>query len=546
MALDLARWQFGITTVYHFFFVPITIGMAFLIAGFQTAWVRTGHDRWLKLTKFYGKLFLINVAIGVVTGIWQEFQFGMNWSAYSRFVGDIFGAPLAMEALLAFFVEATFIGLWIFGWDLLKPRVHLATIWLVAMGTVLSAFFILAANSWMQHPVGFHYNPVTHRAELSSFLAVLTNPMFLVTFPHTIAAAFLTGGGVIAGVAMWRLVRSPAARAAVQPGQAGAVKTSAAEAETAAFRSAAKVGSITVLIAAVATAITGDTLGKIMTDYQPMKMAAAEALYHTSQPASFSLFTIGTLNGSREVFSIRIPGLLSFLGTGSFNGRVDGIDNIQALYSHIYGPGSYMPVIPVTYWSFRLMIGAGMLAALIALAGLWALRGGRVPRSRWLLAAVLLLPLLPLTANSFGWIFTEMGRQPWIVFGQMKTAAGISSNSAGSVLASLITLTVVYAVFIVVRLMIKSARAGLPDEPPAHEGEDKPLSFAYLRSSGEVPCISAIYGSSPSPRCGPATSCWRDSTSAWASCFRCSAGTTPSGACSSTPSARSGTAMRPG
>jgi cytochrome d ubiquinol oxidase subunit I len=481
MLLDLSRWQFGITTVYHFFFVPITIGMGFLVAGFETAWVRTGHDRWLKLTKFYGKLFLVNVAIGVVTGIWQEFQFGMNWSAYSRFVGDIFGAPLAIEALLAFFLEATFIGLWIFGWDRLKPWIHCATIWIVAVGGVLSAYFILAANSWMQHPVGFHYNPVTHRAELSSFLAVLTNPMTLVTFPHVLAASFLTGGGVVAGVAMWHLIRRPAAAGAGASAAGGAAESPAQAETVAAFRSAAKVGGITVLIAAVAAAITGDTLAKIMTTYQPMKMAAAEALYHTSQPASFSVFTIGTLNGSQEVFSIRIPRLLSFLATANFNAKVDGIDNLQALYSHTYGPGSYTPIIPVTYWSFRLMIVVGMLAALIALVGLWAVRRGHQPRSRLLLWAVLLLPVLPLIANSFGWIFTEMGRQPWIVFGQMKTAAGVSAGSAGAVLASLIVLTVLYAVLgvIMVRLMVKEARAGLPDEPPAHEGEDKPLAFAY-------------------------------------------------------------------
>jgi cytochrome d ubiquinol oxidase subunit I len=481
MLLDLSRWQFGITTVYHFFFVPITIGMGFLVAGFETAWMRTRHDRWLKLTKFYGKLFLVNVAIGVVTGIWQEFQFGMNWSAYSRFVGDIFGAPLAIEALLAFFLEATFIGLWIFGWDRLKPWIHCATIWIVAVGGVLSAYFILAANSWMQHPVGFHYNPVTHRAELSSFLAVLTNPMTLVTFPHVLAASFLTGGGVVAGVAMWRLIRMPAAAGAGASAAGGAAESPAQAETAAAFRSAAKVGGITVLIAAVAAAITGDTLAKIMTSYQPMKMAAAEALYHTSQPASFSLFTIGTLNGSREVFSLRIPRLLSFLATANFNSKVDGIDNLQALYSQRYGPGSYTPIIPLTYWSFRLMIAVGMLAALIALVGLWAVRRGHQPRSRWLLWAVLLLPVLPLIANSFGWIFTEMGRQPWIVFGQMKTAAGVSAGSAGAVLASLIVLTVLYAVLgvIMARLMFKEARADLPDEPPAHEGEDKPLAFAY-------------------------------------------------------------------
>jgi cytochrome d ubiquinol oxidase subunit I len=279
---------------------------------------------------------------------------------------------------------------------------------------------------------------------------------------------------------MWRLIRMPAAGAGASA--AGGAAESPAQAETAAaFRSAAKAGGITVLIGAVAAAITGDTLAKIMTSYQPMKMAAAEALYHTSQPASFSLFTIGTLNGSHEVFSIRIPRMLSFMATANFNSKVDGIDNLQALYSQRYGPGSYTPIIPLTYWSFRLMIAVGMLAALIALVGLWAVRRGHQPRSRWLLWAVLLLPVLPLIANSFGWIFTEMGRQPWIVFGQMKTAAGVSAGSAGAVLASLIVLTVLYAILgvIMVKLMIKEARAGLPDEPPAHEGEDKPLAFAY-------------------------------------------------------------------
>ena len=208
--LELSRWQFGITTVYHFLFVPITIGLGFLVAGFETAWNRTGNDKWLRLTKFYGRLFLINFAMGVVTGIVQEFQFGMNWSAYSRFVGDIFGAPLAVEALLAFFLESTFLGLWIFGWDRLSPRLHAACIWMAAIGTLLSAYFILAANSWMQHPVGFHYNPVTHREELTSFVAVMTNPAQLATFPHTIAACFLTAGGLVAGIAMWQLIRRPA------------------------------------------------------------------------------------------------------------------------------------------------------------------------------------------------------------------------------------------------------------------------------------------------------------------------------------------------
>jgi cytochrome bd ubiquinol oxidase subunit I len=453
--LDLSRWQFGVTTVYHFLFVPVTIGMAFLVAGFETAWLRSGNERWLKLTKFYGKLFLINFAMGVVTGIVQEFQFGMNWSAYSRFVGDIFGAPLAIEALLAFFMESTFLGLWIFGWEKLPPKVHNACMWIAAVGTVLSAYFILAANSWMQHPVGFHYNAAAHREELTSFLDVMTNKAQVAAFPHTIAGCFLVGGGFVAGVAMWHLMRRPSDAAT-----------------TAAFRSAVKAGAITTLVAAVAVIGTGDFQGKIMTSYQPMKMAAAEALYHTAQPAPFSILTIGTLDGSKPVFEITIPRLLSFLATGSFNGKVEGIDDLQAQYVHTYGPGSYEPNIPLAYWSFRLMIGLGLLAALIALIALWTTRKGRVPKNRIMLWAVLILPFLPLAGNGIGWIFTETARQPWLVFGEMKTAAGVSANAGGEVLTSLVVLTLLYGVLAVVEggLIYKYARAGLPDpsaEAPA-------------------------------------------------------------------------------
>jgi cytochrome d ubiquinol oxidase subunit I len=465
-ALDIARWQFAITTVYHFLFVPLTIGLSFLVAGMQTAWVRTGSPRWLALTKFYGKLFLINIAMGVVTGIVQEFQFGMNWSAYSRFVGDIFGAPLAIEALLAFFLESTFIGLWIFGWDRLPRRVHLATIWLTAIGSMLSAYFILAANSWMQHPVGYRYNPATHRAELTDFGAVLTNKVTLITFPHTLAGCFLTAGALVTAVGLWHLMRRPDS------------------ADAPAFRSAVKLGAWATLVAAAALAVTGDIQGKIMTEVQPMKMAAAEALYHSEQPASFSVLTVGTLDGSKEVYALKLPGLLSFLATGSFDGRVQGIDDLRAQYTALYGPGSYTPIIPVTYWSFRLMIGLGMLGALVALYALWSTRRGRTPRSRWLLRAALPLPLLPLAANCFGWIFTEMGRQPWLVFGQLRTAAGVSpSVSAGEVATSLTIFTLLYGALAVVeaRLLLRYARAGLPDvSAPKPEPDAEPtLAFAY-------------------------------------------------------------------
>ncbi|MDI1466191.1 cytochrome ubiquinol oxidase subunit I [Catellatospora sp. KI3] len=470
-ATDLARWQFGIVTVYHFLFVPITIGMAFLVAGFQTAWVRTGDEKWLKLTKFYGKLFLINFAMGVVTGIVQEFQFGMNWSEYSRFVGDIFGAPLAMEALLAFFLESTFLGLWIFGWDRLPKKIHLACIWIVAWGTVLSAAFILVANSWMQNPVGFKINTERGRAELTDFWAVLTNKVALITIPHTIAGAFLTGGGLVAAVAVWHLLR--------RPGR-----------DTAAYRSAAKVGAWTTLVAMVALALTGDVQGKVMTEVQPMKMAAAEALYTTEQPAPFSLFTVGTLDGSRPVYALELPDLLSFLATGTFDGQVQGINDLQAEYEARYGPGDYKPNIPVTYWTFRLMIGFGALASLIALWVLWATRKGRAPDvhtrgGRLLLGGALALPLLPLLANSTGWIFTEMGRQPWIVFGQMKTAMAASpSVGSGDVITSMVVFTLLYGALAVVEvgLLLKYAKAGVPDvspPPQAESDQDRPLAFAY-------------------------------------------------------------------
>ncbi|MEU8820870.1 cytochrome ubiquinol oxidase subunit I [Actinoplanes sp. NPDC048796] len=463
--LDIARWQFGITTVYHFLFVPITIGMSVLVAGLQTAWVRTGKEHYLKATKFWGKLFLINFAIGVVTGIVQEFQFGMNWSDYSRFVGDVFGAPLAIEGLLAFFLESTFLGLWIFGWDRLPKKVHLATIWAAAIGTLLSAYFILAANSWMQHPVGYTMNEQTGRAELTSIWQLLTNSTTLVTFPHTITACFLTGGAVLMAVSAWHLKRKN---------------------QVDVFRPSLKLGAWVVLIAGVGVLITGDQQARIMTEQQPMKMAAAEALYQNSQPASFSIFTIGSLNGEEELYSVRIPSLLSFLATGTFDGEVEGIDNLRAEYEQKYGPGEYAPSIPVTYWSFRLMMGFGIATMAVALAALWAMRKGRTPTNRWLWLAVILSFGGPLAANSFGWIFTEMGRQPWTVFGLFKTSESVSpSVSTGEAATSLITLTALYGVLAVVEagLFLKYARAGAPEIPPPSDSDssedDRPLAFAY-------------------------------------------------------------------
>src|SRR5690606_29684887 len=334
-----------------FLFVPITIGLSFIVAGFQTAWHRTGDDRWYRLTRFYGKLFLINFAMGVATGIVQEFQFGMNWSDYSRFVGDIFGAPLAIEGLLAFFLESTFLGLWIFGWDRLPRRIHLASIWLVAIGTLLSSYFILAANAFMQNPVGFEINEVAGRAELTDFWAVLTNKVLLVRFPHTISAALMTGGALVLGAALWHLIRRPHRDAPT-------------------FRLAAYTGAVVVLVAGLGVVISGDIQGRVMSEVQPMKMAAAEALYETSEPASFSVLTIGNIDGSEEVIGLRIPRLLSFLVTGNLDGEVEGINDLQEQYRATFGEGDYAPNVPITYWAFRLMIGTGVVTMA---TGAWAL-----------------------------------------------------------------------------------------------------------------------------------------------------------------------------
>ena len=333
--LILSRWQFALTTIYHFLFVPLTIGMVTATAIFQTAWVRTGKAKYLQLTRFFGKIFLINFAMGVVTGIVQEFQFGMNWSDYSRFVGDVFGAPLALEGLLAFFLEASFIGLWIFGWDKLPRGIHLATIWATAVGSILSAYFILAANAFMQNPVGFAINEERGRAELTGIGELLTNKVALAAFPHTIFASFMVAAALIISVAAWHLSRNQ-------------------HLDT--MRPALKFGLWTMVVTGALTVLSGDQLGLAMVDTQPMKMAAAEALYNTSAPASFSLFTWGTPDGSSELFSIRVPYLLSFLSTHTFDGAVEGINDLQAQYEVLYGPGDYTPTIWVTYWAFRWMI----------------------------------------------------------------------------------------------------------------------------------------------------------------------------------------------
>lgn len=465
-SLDLARWQFAITTVYHFLFVPITIGLGFLVAGLQTAWYRTAKLQYLRATKFFGKLFLINFAIGVVTGIVQEFQFGMNWSSYSRFVGDIFGAPLAMEGLLAFFLESTFLGLWIFGWDRLPKKIHLATIWLAATGTLLSAYFILAANAWMQHPVGYVLNAEKGRAELVDIKAVLTQKTALATFFHTIPSAAFTAGAFVAGISAYLIIKKRDAEMA---------------------RGTFKLGAITMLISFILVGVSGDLTARIMTEQQPMKMAAAEALYNSRDNAPFSLLTIGTLDGSKSVFQIGVPSMLSFMSTGNFDGVVEGVNDLEAKYDKQFGAGDYTPNVPLAYWSFRLMIGFGAIGALFALLALWQMRKGGTPKGKWFAPAMISLPFLPLLANSFGWIFTETARQPWAVFGLIKTENGVSAVvSAGAVLFTMIVFTMLYGVlaFIEVGLTLKVIKNGPAEEldyadPKLGGSDDKQLVMAY-------------------------------------------------------------------
>lgn len=476
-ALDLARWQFAITTVYHFFFVPVTIGLSALVAVFHTAWIRKRNPEMLRLAKFYGKLFTINFALGLVTGIVQEFQFGMNWSDYSRFVGDIFGAPLAIEALLAFFLESTFLGLWIFGWGRLPERLHAACMWVVHIGTLLSAYFILAANSFMQNPVGYRYNPTSGRAELTDFAAVMFNKVQLVTFPHVIAAAYMVGGAVVMGVGLWHMRRATV------------------DSDLPMYRSATRLGAVVTLVAGLAVAVSGDVQGKIMTEVQPMKMAAAEALYQSADhDAPFSLFTVGSLDGTQEKFSVTVPGLLSFLATGTFDGGVKGINELKSQYATTYGDSgnplvqdaTYVPNIPLSYWSFRLMMGVGFAAMAAAAAVLWATRRDLVPQARWWRWLILLTPLLPILGNSFGWIFTEVGRQPWLVFGLMATSTGVSpAVAAGEVVTSMVVYTLLYGILAVVevKLFLTYMRAGAPPfEAPVDrntQDEDAELAFAY-------------------------------------------------------------------
>src|SRR5262245_8353449 len=452
-AVDLARIQFATTSIYHFLFVPLTLGLAPLVAVMQTLLHRSGDEAWLRLTRFFGTLLLINFAIGVATGLVQEFEFGMNWSEYSKFVGNVFGAPLAIEGLAAFMLESTFLGLWIFGWNRLSPRVHLATIWIAAAGTWLSAYFILVANSWMQHPVG--YKIVDGEAQLTSVWKLLTNEFALRAYLHTILAGLIFGSILMLSVSCWHFLRGH---------------------DVELFRRAAKLALIVAVPVTLLQLVVGNRFGEAVTSAQSMKIAASEAQWNTCQPCGFSAFPIGgvTEDEQHRSYSITLPRVLSYMATGSFNGEVQGLNQLQAEEQSNYGPGNYMPNVRVIYWSMRVMAYTGVLLFLVAAVGAWLYRKRKLETARWFQRTALVAIAFPYIAATAGWILTEMGRQPWIVQGLLKTDQA-NSPSVGTAwiaisLAVLITLYVVLGVVDFV-LMRRYAR---PDRPPAREELPEP------------------------------------------------------------------------
>src|SRR4051794_16182481 len=452
--LDLARMQFAMTSIYHFLFVPLTIGLGFLTACLQTAWYRKGNSDYLRLTKFFGTLLIINTAVGVVTGLVQEFQFGMDWSEYSRTVGDVFGAPLAMEGLAAFFLESVFLGLWIFGWNKLSKRVHLATIWAVAVGGALSALFILAANSWMQHPVGYAINPATGRPQLNDVWALFTNPVFYWGYLHVLAASLVTAAWIMLAVSAWHLKRNR---------------------DSAAFTRSARLAVVALLPALMLAMFFGGRLGVNETKYQPMKIAAAEGQWNTCQPCSFSVIQIGGGNKNQNPTKIlAIPHLLSVLADSRWNGQVVGLNELQAQYQQQYGPGYYIPKVFVQYWAMRVMAYAAAGLLLLALWGGWLAYRKKIAQSKWFLRIVVWTAVLPFVMNTAGWVLTESGRQPWIVQGVQLTRNGVSpSVSTAAVAISFVVFLLLYGVLALVDLVLMTRYARKAIVPPPSTGAEQ-------------------------------------------------------------------------
>ena len=436
-ALLLSRVQFALTTVYHFLFVPVTLGLSIFVALLETGSLVTKtyamRDRLRKLAKFFGGLFLINFAMGVVTGIVQEFHFGMNWSEYSRFMGDIFGAPLALEALTAFFLESTFLGLWMFGWDRLSPKLHCLTIWIVALGSNLSAFWILTANSFMQHPVGYAIS--NGRAEMTDFLALVTNPYVHGEFGHTLLAGVSTAGFLVLAISAWKLLYDRESRAA--------------------FELSLKAAVVYTLVGLMGTMGVGHFHTQYLAEANPMKLSAMEALWETENPAPFTVMAVINEDEHKNDMAIEIPALFSFMLYNKPEGEVKGMNDLHQELVAKYGQGDYYPDVTGLFFSFRIMIGAGgLMVAITALLGLLAWRR-KLLDFPIVLKLVQVLFFLPFIANSVGWYIAEAGRQPWIVVGLQKTADAVSPNlTAGEVGLTIAGFTAVYLVLIAVAVGI--------------------------------------------------------------------------------------------
>jgi cytochrome d ubiquinol oxidase subunit I len=475
MTVDLSRWQFALTTLIHFSIVAVSIGLVFQVAVMQTCWRRTGDEQWLRLTKYYAKAMLLCFAIGVVTGLIQTFQLGMNWGQFSRYAGDIFGAPLALEGLAAFFVESVFLGIWIFGWDRLSPRLHLACLWIVGLATAMSAFAILSANTWMQHPRG--YRIVDGHAELTNVWSVLFNVDVGLAFTHVLFTALLTGSVVVLGIAAFQLLRGR---------------------DVDAFTRAAKQACTVGLVAGSLGLVAGHFQGVRAVDNQPMKMAAAEALYQTTTGAPLSLFAIGPLktNPGEPSFNIEVPKALSLIDDFSTTSTVRGIDQLQREAVAEYGPGNYIPNVPLLYWSFRIMIGAGTaLVGLMAL-GLLLARRNRLATSPWFLKLAVGAVAAPFAAQAGGWVLREGGRQPWIIQGLLKTSDGVSAGiTTLAVAVSLVVFLTIYlgVVALALRTMKHELSGGLPAErpdPPEDDGhgraDEQPGARPGSRTTGDL------------------------------------------------------------
>ncbi len=430
----LSRLQFAATAMFHFIFVPLTLGLSVLVAWMETRYVRTGDRTYLQMAKFWGKLFVINFVLGVVTGLTMEFQFGMNWASFSSFVGDIFGAPLAIEATVAFFLESTFLGLWIFGWDRVSPRIHAMAIWIVAIASNLSALWILLANGWMQHPVG--YRVIDGRAVMTDFWAVATNTYGWLKFGHTVLSGFVVGGFFVLGISAYHLL-----------------KDNYREFFSRSFRMAA----IFSMVSSVLLFVVGDFHASHVAVTQPAKFAAMESVWKTQRAAPYYLLVVpDEKNEKNAIQMLGIPRMLSFLAYHDLNAEVKGLRDI---------PKDQRPPVLITFLSFRGMIGLGMLfIALSALA--FALSRGWLKESPLILRVFLLSIPLPYIATQLGWVVAEVGRQPWLVYGLVRTSQGVSEAvSREQIKASLAGFVMIYSLLagVDIYLLCKFARK-VPEE----------------------------------------------------------------------------------